>query len=184
VRSADVIYAAFFRNLNLGRPNCPNKGEFEAAFIAAGATSALSFLSNGTLVFATSSSARARNILARACALLADSCGLKEPAYIRSVAYLADLVTRDPFAAVAPGSVHECCVSFLPVDSSSALLLPLESKRGDVRVLHGTGTEVFSVSLTVAKSPGSPNAFLEKWLGRPVTTRSWNTLCRLVRRHA
>jgi uncharacterized protein (DUF1697 family) len=179
-----VKYAAFFRNLNLGRPNCPNKSEFEAAFVAAGATSASSFLSNGTLVFATGSNARAGKILARACTLLADSCGLKEPAYIRSVAYLADLVTRDLFAAVAPGSVHECCVSFLHVDSSSPLQLPLESARGDVRVLHGTGTEVFSVSLTIGKSHGSPNAFLEKWLGRPVTTRSWKTLCRLVQRHA
>ena len=40
-------HAAFFRNLNLGRPNCPTRAQFEAAFVAAGAGFASSLLTNG-----------------------------------------------------------------------------------------------------------------------------------------
>lgn len=167
-------YAAFFRNVNLGRPNCPTKAELEQAFAAAGASSPSSFLTNGTIVF----------VLAAACRDLQAGCGLREPAYVRRVDYLAELVALDPFAAVDRGSVYGCCATFLDADSMPHPALPLESKRLDVRVLRFTGGEALSVSLKVGNTAGSPNAFLEKLLGKPATTRSWNTVVRLVQRHA
>lgn len=176
-------YAAFFRNLNLGRPNCPTKVQFEDAFVGAGASLAASFRTNGTMIFASPSNAKAHRILAGACAVLRDMCGLEEPAYFRSVEHLNALVALDPFAAVDPGSVYERCTSFLHPSVSELPALPIESKRGDVRLLQFTGTEVLSVSLKVGSSPGSPNAFLEKLLGLPVTTRSWSTLARIVEKH-
>ena len=183
-RSApEMKYAAFFRNLNLGRLNCPTSSQFEEAFVAAGATSASSFLTNGTMIFTVVSGNKARRVLATACDLLRDTCGLKEPAYIRSVEYLSELVAFDPFAKVVPGSVYECCASFLHPESSILGPLPLESKRRDVRILRFTGTEALSVSLKIGNTPGSPNAFLERRLGLPVTTRNWRTIVRLVERH-
>ena len=177
-------YAAFFRNLNLGRPNCPDKSRFEEAFLAAGASFASSFLTNGTMVFEVGAGGRARKVFAAACANLRESCGLAEPGYIRTVEYLAELVTLNPFSEVEPGSVYERCTSFVHPQSSPLAQIPLESRRRDVRVLMTTETEVHSVSLKIGNTPGSPNAFLEKLLGLPVTTRSWNTVVRLVQRHA
>lgn len=177
-------YAAFFRNLNLGRLNCPNRTQLEAAFIAAGADAATSFLTNGTVVFVAGSNARAAKILTLARKTLQAECGLTEPAYIRSVDYLAELVALDPFAAIEPDQVYECCVSFLHADSSiMPASLPLESTRRDLEIFHYTGSEALSVSKKIGSSPGSPNAFLEKMLGLPATTRSWNTVLRLVRKH-
>jgi uncharacterized protein (DUF1697 family) len=176
-------YAAFFRNLNLGRPSCPTKAQFEEAFVAAGATSAHSFLTNGTMVFAVGSRSRAPKVFSCACQVLRNSCGLEEPGYVRSVEYLAELVALDPFSAVEQGSVYECCASFLHPRSRALTELPLESKRRDVRILQATGSEALSVSLKIGNTPGSPNAFLERLLGLPVTTRSWNTVVRLVRKH-
>ncbi|WP_158934752.1 DUF1697 domain-containing protein [Burkholderia sp. S171] len=178
-------HVAFFRNLNLGRPNCPTKVQFEEAFAAAGAVSASSFLTNGTMVFTTSPGSQPQKVLNRACETLRGTCGLKEPGYIRTIAYLTQLITLDPFGEIESNSVHACCVSFLhAAEDSSALQLPLESKRGDVKVLQLTHSEAFSLSVKVGNSPGSPNAFLEKLLGIPVTTRSWNTIVRLVQKHA
>ena len=97
--------------------------------------------------------------------------------------YLAGLVALDPFASIERSSVHECCVSFLP-QGIALPAVPLESRRGDVEVFRGTGTEAWSLSRKVGNTPGSPNAFLEKLLGQPVTTRAWNTVVRLVGRHA
>ena len=176
-------YAAFFRNVNLGRPNCPTKVQLEAAFVSAGAESAVSFLTNGTIVFAVTASIEPHDVLAAAHWTLQAECGLREPAYIRAVDYLAGLVALDPFASVERSSVHECCVSFLP-QSIALPVLPLESRRGDVEVFRSTGTEALSLSRKVGNTPGSPNAFLEKLLGEPVTTRAWNTVVRLVQRYA
>ncbi|WP_092358451.1 DUF1697 domain-containing protein [Collimonas sp. OK242] len=177
-------YAAFFRNLNLGRPNCPNRAQLEAAFISAGADTATSFLTNGTVVFVAGSNARAAKILSLARQTLQAECGLTEPAYIRSVDYLAELVALDPFAVVDREQVYECCVSFLHADSSiTPASLPLESKRRDLEIFRCTSSEALSVSKKIGNSPGSPNAFLEKLLGLPATTRSWNTVLRLVRKH-
>ena len=178
-----VKYVAFFRNLNLGRPNCPTKAQFEAAFVAAGASSASSFLTNGTLVYTVGPGHRSKKVFADACEVLRGSCGLKEPGYVRTVKRLADLVALNPFSDVQPGSVYACCVSFLHPDSAPLAELPLESRRGDVKVLRCTGSEALSISLKLGNTPGSPNAFLEKQLGLPATTRVWNTVVRLVERH-
>lgn len=104
---------------------------------------------------------------------------------MRTIEYLTQIITLNPFAEIESNSVHECCASFLhTTDSLPAGQLPLESKRRDVKVLQLTGSEAFSVSIKVGNTPGSPNAFLEKLLGLPVTTRSWNTVVRLVQKHA
>lgn len=177
-------YAVFFRNLNLGRAKCPTKAQLEDAFANAGADSASSFLTNGTLVFSVKTSARSRKVLAAACKTLRLGCGLEEPAFIRRVDDLAELVALEPFASIEPGSVYECCVSFL---SSAAMTLPadlMQSRRGDVEILGFTDGEVFSVSRKIGNTPGSPNQFLEKMLGSPSTTRNWNTIVRLVHKHA
>jgi uncharacterized protein (DUF1697 family) len=176
-------HAAFFRNVNLGRPNCPTKVQLEAAFVSAGAESAVSFLTNGTIVFAVAAGIEPHDVLAAAHRTLQIECGLREPAYIRSVDYLAEFVALDPFASIERSSIHERCVSFLP-QGIALPALPLESRRGDVEVFRGTGTEAWSLSRKVGNTPGSPNAFLEKLLGQPVTTRAWNTVVRLVERHA
>ncbi|MCM5679511.1 DUF1697 domain-containing protein [Schlegelella sp. S2-27] len=177
-------YVAFFRNLNLGRPHCPTRTEFEAAFLTAGATSAQSFLTNGTMVFAPAPGGRPRVLLSRACALLRQACGLREPAFLRRVDELASLVAADPFGGIDRSDVYECCVTFLHPHSEPLEGLPFESPRRDLQLLRHTGTEVLSVSRKVGNTPGSPNALLEKRLGLPATTRSWNTVVRVVERHA
>lgn len=177
-------FAVFFRNLNLGRANCPDRTQFEAAFMAAGAVSASSFLTNGTLVFEAGSVSCADKILGAACKTLLAECGLKEPAFLRELDYLAGLPALDAFASIDRDSVYEFCISFLsPAQAPAALPpAPLSSARGDVKILRFTEAEAFSLSFKPGKSPGSPNAFLEKQLGRPATTRNWNTVLRLLQK--
>ena len=178
-------YVAFFRNLNLGRINCPGKVQFEEAFVAAGAESASSFLTNGTMVFTARSGIQSQRVFNSACEILRKTCGLKEPGFIRTIDYLTQIVTLDPFAGIESGSVFACCTSFLDTTHGlSAPQLPLESKRRDVKVLQLTDSEAFSVCIKVGNTPGSPNAFLEKLLGLPVTTRNWNTVVRLAQKYA
>ena len=177
-------HAVFFRNLNLGRPRCPTRAQFEAAFLAAGAESAASFLTNGTLVFEARNKTLARKVLAQASQTMAAECGLREPGFLRSVEQLAGLVALDPFARVDRESVYEVCITFLDAKHPALPALPLVSKREDVELLSATEGEVFSISRVVGNTPGSPNALLEKLLGAPASTRAWNTVVRLVDKHA
>jgi uncharacterized protein (DUF1697 family) len=181
----ELKFVAFFRNVNLGRPNCPTRHQLEDAFAHAGAKWVSSFLTNGTLVFDAAGKLGARSILASALRTLHSGCRLTEPAYIRTIKQLTALVDLEPFASIDPASVYERCVSFLPPSGFGLTTdLPLESKRGDVELIRITDTEVLSVSRKIGNTPGSPNAFLEKSLSCAVTTRAWNTVVRLVQRHA
>lgn len=176
-------YAAFFRNLNLGRPHCPDRGGFEATFLTAGARCAASFLTNGTMAFDAASVQDAARVLARAQRQLQQRAGLQEPAFLREMAWLADLVAARPFEGVEQAGLYGCYASFLHRDAVVPLDAVLKTPRGEVEVVCTSGLEVFSVARQIGKSPGSPNAFLEKLLDLPATTRAWNTVVRLVEKH-
>ena len=174
------MHAAFFRNVNLGRPGSPTREQLERAFLASGAASAQSFQVNGTLVFACAPGARPRAVAARACETLRASCGMREPVFVRGVAELAALVDARPFAGQVADGRDACCLSFLGAPRRALPPLPLSTPRGDLELLHGDDTHVLSVSRWVGASAGSPNAWLERYLGEPATTRNWRTVARLV----
>jgi len=177
-------HAAFFRNLNLGRPKCPTKAQFEAAFVDAGAASAASFLTNGTMVFDAESAAAAKKVLATACEAMKTSCGLVEPAFLRSLRQLANLAKQEPFAEVDEQQVYACCITFLhPKARLDTGTLPIESGRGDCSIFARTRGEAFSTVQKNGNTVGSPNAMLEKLLRLPATSRNWNTVLRLLDKH-
>lgn len=176
-------HAAFFRNTNLGRPKSPTRVQLETAFLAAGARSAQSFLTNGTLVFEATGVAAAQ-VATQARDRLNAICGLTEPVFVRSVAQLARLVAGEPFATIAQGDVYECCATFLSAHAGRRVTVPQGTARGDVEIIGRQGDVVFSLSRKFGASPGSPNAYLEKVLGQQTSTRNWNTIVRLVARHA
>jgi len=177
-------YAAFLRNVNLGRPNSPTRAQFEDAFLRSGAASAESFLVNGTLVFTLAPGLRPRAVAARACEAMAATCGLREPVFVRSVAELRALVASDPFAGQVAQGRDACCISFLGAPRQPLPPLPLVTARGDLELLRADDGHVLSVSRWVGKSCGSPNAWLERHLGEPATTRNWRTVVRLVEKYA
>jgi hypothetical protein len=55
---------------------------------------------------------------------------------------------------------------------------------GDMRVLSWHDGMLLSLTYKLGTSAGSPNAFVERTLDVPATTRVWNTVVRLVRKHA
>jgi uncharacterized protein (DUF1697 family) len=177
-------YAAFFRNVNLGRPRSPSRAQLEAAFLESGAATAVSFLVNGTLVHAPAPGCRARDVAARACAAMQASCGLREPVFVRAVEALAEIVSRDPFAGVAAAGGDAHCITFLGAHRVPLPALPFVTERGDVELHAFADNEALSVSRLVGRSAGSPNALLERWFQVPATMRNWRTVVRLVDKFA
>lgn len=145
---------------------------------------AASFLTNGTMVFEAASAAAAKRVLAAACEAMQASCGLVEPAFLRSVRQLASLARGEPFAGIGEQQVYARCVTFLhPKARLDAGTLPVESPRGDCSIFACTGAEAFSTVQKNGNTVGSPNAILEKLLALPATSRNWNTVLRLLDKH-
>lgn len=173
-------FAVFFRNLNLGRPPAPKRVQFEQSFLIAGASSATSFLTNGTLVFETSSRRQATKILNDARAELLKESGFKEPGFLRELGDLKTLTQSNPFDAVDRASVYECCITFFDPAVTFGATPPMANSKKSVEVIAYTKAEMLSVCYKFGASPGSPNAFAEREFKQPATTRAWNTVCRLV----
>lgn len=176
-------FVAFFRNVNLGQPGSPTRAQLESAFLQAGASMAASVMSNGTLVFSVADSDVAQSISARACETLKQVCGLNEPAFVRSLSYLATLVAGDPFAGFGELAVNKRCISIFDRQANVQVELPLESQRGDCIVFSIGDGDALSVTREVNGKAGYPTPVLERAFGVPVTTRSWTTLLRVIDKH-
>lgn len=177
-------FAAFLRNVNLGRPGAPTRLQLEAAMAAAGASDPRSFQTNGTVVFGARSLAGAERVLRKALKLLAGECGLGEPGCVRSLDELAALVATKAFDDYNRDEVYEFVFSFA-CERSTVLTgrLPLDNATGNVRILALADGNALGVSWKLGASPGSPNLFLEKTTGKPWTSRAIGTLQRLVAKH-
>ena len=172
---------AFFRNLNLGQRLAPSREGLELAFLEAGAASARSFQTNGTVVFNARSFKTGLKVARFACEHLEQGSGFSEPVFVRSWDYLASLVQRQPFATDEDSAVHAYAVTFLHPEADLGIELPAATARGDVRVVEYTEAEILCASYkTGANLAGSPNVFAERLFGLPATTRVWSTIERLV----
>ena len=178
-------FAAFLRNVNLGRPGAPTKAQLEQAFSDAGGRDAQSFQTNGTLVFEAATLASAERVLRKALKLLALACDLKEPACVRSIDELMWLAGAPEFDAYDRDEVYEFVLSFA-CQRHTVLegKLPLDNAQGNVRILALTDGNALGISWKLGASPGSPNLFLEKTTGQPWTSRAIGTLQRLVTKYA
>lgn len=177
-------FAAFLRNVNLGRPGAPTKAQLEQAFTDAGGRDAQSFQTNGTLVFEAASRASAERVLRKALRLLEVSCDLAEPGCVRSIDELALLAMAHEFDDYDRDEVYEFVLSFAcERDTTLDGPLPIDNAQGNVRILALTEGNALGISWKLGASPGSPNLFLERTTGRPWTSRAIGTLRRLVEKH-
>ena len=179
-----MLYVALLRNVNLGQPKSPTRAQLESAFLHAAASTAASFLSNGTLVFSVAPSQSAQETADHACEYLSRVCGLNEPAFTHSLHELAQFVAKDPFSGFDNVHVAERAATFFAPMAGKVVPTPIESARKDCLVFRVEAGVAFSVTWEVNGKIGYPTPVLEKALNQPATTRSWTTIVRLVRKYS
>jgi uncharacterized protein (DUF1697 family) len=176
-------FVAFVRNVNLGQPKSPTRAQLEDAFLQSGASTATSFLSNGTLIYSVSRSRLAQKTANRAREILKNVCGLKEPIFVCSFQYLVDLVDEDPFSSFNDSTITGQAISFFDPKFGSMVTAPIESERKDCTIFRIGKGDALSILREVNGKTGYPTPVLEKVLNSPVTTRSWTTILRMVMKH-
>lgn len=170
------LHVAFFRNLNFGHRGSPTRGQLEGALAAAGATVVRSVQTNGTVVL---SAADPSETLSACSAELARTVGYAEPAFLRPASWVAAVLNAFP----AHDQITDVYRSHLTVHDAAVPLpleLPWRSPRGDLIVLNSAADHTCSVSVRVGTTIGDPNSLSERLLGVPATTRTTNTIRRVV----
>ena len=169
------LHVAFFRLLNLGHPGCPDRASLEGAFRRAGARTARSVQTNGTVVFSGDA-----DVIAVVRESLVAEVGYQQPVLVRTVDRVAEVLAGFP-ASDAGAEVYRACVTVHDASAGPELELPWTSPSGDVVVLATSPDHTASVIRRRGTSVGDPNRLAERLLGVPATTRTTGTLERVLK---
>jgi uncharacterized protein (DUF1697 family) len=181
-----VRYAAFLRGINVGGHKALTKDALRAAFQGMGFENVRTIQASGNVLFdageevaAGHDQAEIDSLAARIGDGLEQALGYRIGVIVRRLADLELLVASDPFQGVAVNPETRLYVTFLsrPVKNGTEI----RPGSGSAHVVRATEGEVLTV---ITLSPGSGTtelmAWLEKRLGKDVTTRNWNTVLKIA----
>lgn len=152
--------------------------ELARCFERAGFTNVKTVLGSGNVVFSAPRSAT-RAVEERAFAAMQEHLDRTFPVIVRTGAALAALVADDPWQRLelAPGSKQ--VVTFLARPAPANIALP--AAVDGARLLAIEGTMVLSAYVPHPTKGPVFMALLEKTFGKEITTRTWDTVKKLVR---
>jgi uncharacterized protein (DUF1697 family) len=175
-------FIAFIRNINVGQARFPSRTKLVEAFLTSGAHNAISFQSNGTVVFDLTDDVNLLSFKEDVYKYLRQNCSFSEALFIRNLEAIKAVVRQNPFAAINRQGYHHEYVSYYDCPNWTNEIFPLESPKKDCIIFSGNAEEAFSIAKDFHGISGYPTPLLEKILGIPVTTRSWTTIERLSSR--
>lgn len=170
-------YIAFLRGIGPGDPRMRND-KLRSVFESLGFTSVQSVISSGNIIFSTDDPPS--GIEQRIEQALFDMLGFHSTTVIRSQAEIDKLVASRPFGEREHGPTQYLLVTFLK-SHSSQLSLGGISPDGSGRVIgydQATSAILTITDPTAVKTPDIM-AWLEKQLGKQITSRTWKTIERI-----
>ena len=151
--------------------------DVKQAFEAAGFTDVKTVLSSGNVVFTARSTAEV-GLQRKAEAAMLDQLGRAFLTIVRPIEALEQLLASDPYKKFGVGPKAKRIVTFLRDEPHVRLKLPIESF--GARILAVKDREIFSAYLPTPKGPVFMT-LIEKTFGREQTTRTWDTITKVVR---
>ncbi len=168
-----IGYAALLRGVSPMNARMP---ELKACFEAAGFTDVKTVLASGNVVF-HAPWATTRTIAARAAAAMDEHLAYPFPVIVRTIEELTAILASDPWTRLraAPGAKR--VVTFL---RAPAPTVSLPEEVDGARILAADGAEVFTAYLPSPRGPVFMR-LIEKAFGKDITTRTWETVEKIVR---
>jgi uncharacterized protein (DUF1697 family) len=167
-------YAGFLRGVS--PLNC-KMAELKQCLETAGFGHVKTVLASGNVVF--DSRAASRESLERKVeAAMQKSLGRVFATTVRSIAELAALQAADPYRKFDLPAKAKRVVTFLHAKPTVKVKLPIELD--EAQILSVNGTELFSAYVPSDKGPVFM-ALIEKTFGKELTTRTWDTIAKVVK---
>ncbi len=175
------VYAAFLRGINVGGQRRVTMNRLCKVFESLGFMNVKTLLASGNVLF-ESQRANTGRLVRRIEVRLKKTFGHDSYVIVRPLEELRDLVASNPFKGIRVTPWTRLFVTFLPEEPRTTLKIPYRSPDKSFRIIRLRDREVCSV-LTLgpqwAKNLRQMNV-LEKEFGKKVTTRTWNTVVRVV----
>ncbi|MFJ2738917.1 DUF1697 domain-containing protein [Streptomyces sp. NPDC087440] len=171
----------FYRNMNLGHRNSPDRATLEGALTEAGARDVRSFQTNGTVLFTAEDPT---GVVTKAAPRLRTAAGYTDAGMVRDLAELAGIMRELPFSAYgASDPDRHPALTFFDGGTPLGLTLPWTNPKGNVDFVglyEGLVLSLFRASRAGAAG-GSPTNEVERLAGVPATTRVLGTVERLLK---
>jgi uncharacterized protein (DUF1697 family) len=164
-------YAALLRGVS---PMNAKMADLREWFTAAGFTNVTTVLASGNVVF--DARAASRETLARKCEKAMQ--GRVFATIIRSLDDLRAMVDNDPFAGEVFPNGAKRCITFLKQPFTGTLVLPIRSH--DAALHSVRDCEAFSTYVPNEHGPVFMRV-IEKTFGKDVTTRTWDTVHKIIK---
>lgn len=170
-------YVAFLRGINSGKNPTVKMGVLRKTFEDLGFENIRTILASGNVLFESSAD---ENTLERKIEeVLPVSIGFKSDVIVRTIEDLHKLVLLNPFKATEITSHIRSYVTFIKGENKTNLKFPASGKGYTILgIFNGIVCSV--VDLSDAKTP-SLMQVLDKEFGKGITTRSWNTVERILK---
>ena len=172
-----TTYAALLRGINVGGNAKIGMADLRRVFGALGHTDAQTYLQSGNVIFSSASEASSRLVedIERS---LARDLGVTVTVLLRTADELAQIVANNPFLGreTDPTKLHVTFLADAPGRDGSS---QLETPGAQPDELALVGREVYVHCPNGYGRTKLNNAFLEKRLGVPATTRNWRTVTTL-----
>lgn len=167
-------YAAFLRGV---MPTNAKMPELKRAFEAAGFTDVKTVLGSGNVVFGAGSASVAA-IEKKAEATMAKHLGQPFMTFVRPIAELERMLAADPYKGLRVDRAAKRIVTFVRAMPEAKFKLPIE--QDGASILRVDGATAFSTYLPTPKGPVFMT-LLQKTFGKEQTTRTWQTLEKVVK---
>lgn len=173
-------YIAMLRGIGPGNPNMRNE-KLREVFVDLGFDNVRTVISTGNVLFDSPSSAM-RGFETQIEDALPRQLGFTSTTIIRSKKQLQDLVDRDPFRGVEHTKKTNLNVTFLKKKPRVKLAVPYSPENRPYTIVGLDDRIICSViDLTSAKTPDLM-AWLDKKFGKEITTRTYKTVQRILKR--
>ncbi|MEU2059992.1 DUF1697 domain-containing protein [Streptomyces sp. NPDC013455] len=168
-------HVALLRGINVGGKAKIAMKDLRDLFAAMGFEDVRTYLQSGNVVFTAAGARVPADLAASIGQRIADDLGVRAEVLLRSSASLARTLAGNPYAALEddPAKLH---VTFLAREPTADEAARLTVPAGETGVFTLAGDEIH---LHVPDGYGRTkldNAFIERRLGIPATTRNWRTV--------
>ncbi|WP_024772627.1 DUF1697 domain-containing protein [Aquimarina macrocephali] len=174
-------YVALLRGINVSGHHKVPMAELRKEMENLNFEKVITILNSGNIIF-DSTKGDAKSLEKTISDHLAKTFGFPIPTIIRKSEMMYDLLDRDPFKDILVTKDIRLYVSFLKEDVETDLQLPWTSDNNAFKIIDKIDKTIVSVlDLSITKTPKGMEV-LERYFGKHITTRNWNTIKRIEKK--
>ncbi len=170
-------YIALLRGINVSGHKKIKMPDLKAMFEALGFTNVRTYIQSGNVVFESNSS---EGLEGKISAKIQEQFGFDVSVICRTAAEMEQVVARNPYAELVGFETEKLYVTFLQETPSGEKLEALKTFTFEPEMYTVSGQEIYVYCFNGYGNTKLENAFFEKKLKVPASTRNWRTINKLI----